>query len=106
MNKFISEFWGMGTKKWDFCKIKVAFTIQAIIIHVKFFTSRNCNLLYNNINFILDEKASDEILKVEQKYNQMRKPHFEQRNNLIKKIPNFWVTTVGNENLIHNIVFF
>ena len=43
----------------------------------------------------LNEKASEEILKVEQKYNQQRKPHFEKRNELIKKIPNFWVTAVS-----------
>jgi len=44
----------------------------------------------------INEKASEEILKVEQKYNQMRRPHFEKRNGLIKKIPNFWVTAFVN----------
>lgn len=43
----------------------------------------------------LNEKASEEILKVEQKYNKLRKPYFEKRNELIKKIPNFWVTAVS-----------
>ena len=43
----------------------------------------------------LNEKASEEILKVEQKYNKLRKPHFEKRNDLIRKIPNFWVTAVS-----------
>ena len=43
----------------------------------------------------LNEKASEEILKVEQKYNKMRKPFFEKRNNIIQKIPNFWVTAVS-----------
>lgn len=43
----------------------------------------------------LNEKASEEILKVEQKYNKLRKPHYEKRNELIKKIPNFWVTAVS-----------
>lgn len=42
----------------------------------------------------LNEKASEEILKVEQKYNKLRKPFFEKRNELIKKIPNFWVSAV------------
>jgi template-activating factor I len=42
----------------------------------------------------MNEVASEEILKVEQKYNQLRKPHFEKRNELIKQIPNFWVTVV------------
>jgi len=44
----------------------------------------------------LNEKASEEILKVEQKYNKLRKPFFEKRNELIKKIPNFWVTAFVN----------
>lgn len=43
----------------------------------------------------LNERASEEILKVEQKYNSLRKPHFERRTNLISKIPNFWVTAVS-----------
>lgn len=42
----------------------------------------------------LNEKASEEILKVEQKYNKLRKPFFEKRNELIKKIPNFWISVV------------
>lgn len=43
----------------------------------------------------LNEKASEEILKVEQKYNKLRKPFFEKRNEIIQKIPNFWVTAVS-----------
>lgn len=43
----------------------------------------------------LNEKASEEILKVEQKYNKLRKPFFDKRNELIEKIPNFWVTAVS-----------
>jgi template-activating factor I len=52
----------------------------------------------------LNEKASEEILKVEQKYNDMRKPHFDKRNELIKKVPNFWVTTFLNHPTIRRIV--
>lgn len=44
----------------------------------------------------LNEKASEEILRVEQRYNKLRKPFFDKRNELIKKIPNFWVTAVSN----------
>jgi len=44
----------------------------------------------------LNEKASEEILKVEQKYNKLRRPFFDKRNDLIKKIPNFWVTAYVN----------
>lgn len=44
----------------------------------------------------LNEQASEEILKVEQKFNKLRKPHFDRRNSLIQKIPNFWVCTFIN----------
>lgn len=44
----------------------------------------------------LNEQASDEILKVEQKYNKLRQPHFQKRSELIAKIPNFWVTAFVN----------
>ncbi|KAH3796201.1 hypothetical protein DPMN_149769 [Dreissena polymorpha] len=40
----------------------------------------------------LNEQASEEILKVEQKYNKLRQPFFQKRSDLIAKIPNFWVT--------------
>uniref|UniRef100_A0A8C2LK35 Protein SET n=1 Tax=Cricetulus griseus TaxID=10029 RepID=A0A8C2LK35_CRIGR len=44
----------------------------------------------------LNEQASEEILKVEQKYNKLRQPFFQKRSELITKIPNFWVTTFVN----------
>ncbi len=44
----------------------------------------------------LNEQASEEILKVEQKYNKLRQPFFQKRSELIAKIPNFWVTTFVN----------
>lgn len=47
----------------------------------------------------LNEKASEEILKVEQKFNLLRKPHFERRTELITQIPNFWVATVSLKSL-------
>lgn len=43
----------------------------------------------------LNERASEEILKVEQKYNKLRKPNFEKRSKIIQRIPNFWVTAVS-----------
>lgn len=48
----------------------------------------------------LNEKASEEILKVEQKFNKLRRPHFEKRNNLLKGIPNFWLTSLANHPII------
>ena len=44
----------------------------------------------------LNERASEEILHVEQKYNRLRQPHFERRSDLIKNLPDFWATTVSN----------
>uniref|UniRef100_A0A0R3S7B7 Protein SET n=1 Tax=Elaeophora elaphi TaxID=1147741 RepID=A0A0R3S7B7_9BILA len=44
----------------------------------------------------LNERASEEILKVEQKYNSLRKPFFDKRNDLVRDIPNFWVTAFVN----------
>ncbi|XP_057575129.1 protein SET-like [Hippopotamus amphibius kiboko] len=43
----------------------------------------------------LNEQAS-EILKVEQKYNNLHQPYFQKRSELIAKIPNFGVTTFVN----------
>lgn len=43
----------------------------------------------------LNEQASEEILQVEQKYNNLRKPFFSSRADLISKIPKFWVTVVS-----------
>lgn len=43
---------------------------------------------------VLNERASSEIIEIEQKYNKLRAPHFEARQQLIDKIPNFWVTVV------------
>ncbi|XP_010538065.1 PREDICTED: NAP1-related protein 2-like [Tarenaya hassleriana] len=40
----------------------------------------------------INEKASDEVLEVEQKYNEIRKPVYDQRNEIIKSIPDFWLT--------------
>lgn len=44
----------------------------------------------------LNEEASEEILKVEQKYNKLRQPHYKSRSDLIGKVPNFWVTVFVN----------
>lgn len=44
----------------------------------------------------LNEEASEEILKVEQKYNKLRQPHYKNRSDLISKVPNFWVTVFVN----------
>ncbi|MFS7899183.1 putative nucleosome assembly protein (NAP) [Helianthus anomalus] len=40
----------------------------------------------------INEKASDEVLEVEQKYNEVRKPVYDKRSDIIKSIPDFWLT--------------
>lgn len=43
----------------------------------------------------LNQRASEEILHVEQKYNKLRQPHYDRRSELIKALPDFWLTTVS-----------
>ncbi|KAJ8539914.1 hypothetical protein K7X08_026303 [Anisodus acutangulus] len=40
----------------------------------------------------INEEASDKVLEVEQKYNVIRKPVYDKRNNITKTIPDFWLT--------------
>ncbi|XP_038686923.1 NAP1-related protein 1-like [Tripterygium wilfordii] len=40
----------------------------------------------------INEEASDKVLEVEQKYNEIRKPVYDKRSEIIKSIPDFWVT--------------
>ncbi|XP_057474322.1 NAP1-related protein 2-like isoform X2 [Actinidia eriantha] len=40
----------------------------------------------------INEEASDKVLEVEQKYNEIRKPIYEKRNDIIKLIPDLWLT--------------
>ena len=43
----------------------------------------------------LSEKCAEEILQVEQKYNALRKPFLEQRTEMIRNIPDFWLNVVS-----------
>ncbi|KAA8530357.1 hypothetical protein F0562_005066 [Nyssa sinensis] len=40
----------------------------------------------------VNEEASDKVLEVEQKYNAIRRPVYIKRNEIIKSIPDFWLT--------------
>uniref|UniRef100_A0A7N0VFU6 Uncharacterized protein n=1 Tax=Kalanchoe fedtschenkoi TaxID=63787 RepID=A0A7N0VFU6_KALFE len=40
----------------------------------------------------LNEEASDEVLVLEQKYNEIRKPVYQKRSEIVKSIPDFWLT--------------
>lgn len=48
----------------------------------------------------LNDKATEEILEVERKYNRLRKPIFEQRNEAIRKIPEFWVKVFTSQDML------
>jgi template-activating factor I len=53
---------------------------------------------------VLNENASEEILKVEQKYNELRKPYYDKRNEIIAKIPKFWLTAFINHPEISSVI--
>lgn len=40
----------------------------------------------------VNEEASDKVLEVEQKFNEVRRPVYVKRNEIISKIPDFWLT--------------
>ncbi|KAG6391760.1 hypothetical protein SASPL_149519 [Salvia splendens] len=40
----------------------------------------------------INEEASEKVLELEQKYNEIRKPVYDKRNEIIKSIPDFWLT--------------
>ncbi|KAI5014854.1 NAP1-related protein 1-like [Hordeum vulgare subsp. vulgare] len=40
----------------------------------------------------VNEEASDKVLEVVQKYNEVRRPVYTRRNEIIKEIPDFWLT--------------
>jgi len=52
----------------------------------------------------LNEQASEEILKVEQKYNKLRKPFYEKRNEIIKRVPKFWLTAFINHPQVSGLI--
>ncbi|KAM7471402.1 hypothetical protein LguiA_009585 [Lonicera macranthoides] len=40
----------------------------------------------------INEEASDKVLEVEQKYNEIRRPVYDKRRDIINSIPDFWLT--------------
>ncbi|KAL2499960.1 NAP1-related protein 2 [Abeliophyllum distichum] len=40
----------------------------------------------------VNEEASEKVLEVEQKYNEIRRPVYVRRNEIISSIPDFWLT--------------
>jgi template-activating factor I len=54
----------------------------------------NLEKVQGELNMVND-KASAEIIEIEKKYNEQRKPFFEKRQECIEGIPNFWLTVVN-----------
>lgn len=46
----------------------------------------------------------NEILKVEQKYAQLKRPLFTSRNERLSKIPGFWPTAIKNHPILHQLL--
>jgi template-activating factor I len=59
--------------------------------------------IQNNLDQ-LTEKASVEILVVEQKYNKLRRPHYQKRNEIIATLPAFWSTVFSNHPQVSSIL--
>nr|CAB3484746.1 unnamed protein product [Digitaria exilis] len=53
--------------------------------------ARALELELDSLGFV-NEEASEKVLEVEQKYNEIRKPVYVRRNEIIQKIPDFWLT--------------
>ena len=53
-------------------------------------------LLKVSIRSQINDEASDKVLEVEQKYTEVRRPVHKERNEVIKRIPEFWATTFAN----------
>jgi template-activating factor I len=54
----------------------------------------------------INEEATDKFFEIKHKYNEVSKPLYDKRNNLIKSIPNFWLTVFSNHhslNLLLNV---
>ena len=44
---------------------------------------------------VIDKEERDKVIQLSVEYNKQRKPHFDKRNELVSKIPDFWLTAVS-----------
>ncbi|KHN46000.1 Protein SET [Glycine soja] len=49
-------------------------------------------------------EASDKVLEVEQKYNEIRKPVYNKRNDVVKSIPDFWFTAFMSHPALYELL--
>jgi len=52
----------------------------------------------------LNDEATEEILQIEKKYNGLRKPYYKKRNDIIRKIPGFWLKAFSNHSLLADLL--
>ncbi|KAG6479552.1 hypothetical protein ZIOFF_063019 [Zingiber officinale] len=52
----------------------------------------------------VNEEASDKVLEIEQKYNEIRRPIYRRRNEIIQSIPDFWLTAFLSHPVISDLV--
>ena len=76
------------------CGRHACFLNERVLSHTLTLTAINLDIL----------EASEEILKVEQKYNKLRRPFFDKRNEIIKRVPKFWLTAFINHPQISAII--
>ncbi|KAM7267720.1 hypothetical protein ACFE04_009886 [Oxalis oulophora] len=52
----------------------------------------------------INEEASDKVLEIEQKYNEVRKPVYAKRSEIVKSIPDFWLTALMSHPVLGELV--
>ncbi|KAL2347916.1 hypothetical protein Fmac_001916 [Flemingia macrophylla] len=52
----------------------------------------------------INEKQSNEVLKVEQQYHEIRKTIYDKRNQIIKTLPNFWLKAFMSHPVLNDIL--
>lgn len=70
------------------------------------------NLVYEGLHCFLlffpqiNEEVVEKILEINQKYSEVRKPIYDKREDIIKSIPDFWLTAVSNlSKLVSDFLF-
>jgi len=52
----------------------------------------------------LNDEATEEILQIEKKYNGLRKPYYKKRNDVIRNIPDFWLKSFLNHDMLSDLL--
>ncbi|BBN06646.1 template-activating factor I [Marchantia polymorpha subsp. ruderalis] len=52
----------------------------------------------------VNEEASDKVLEVEQRYNEIRRPVYNKRNEIIHNIPDFWLTAFLSHPVLNELL--